>query len=368
MTIRLSASLFLLSLFTISCNENLSVNIPLKPVDLTKDWARAAPESQGFDNVFLTFAYQKAETIGNLLSLIVIRNGYLVVEKYYNGNTVNSLNHIRSGTKSIISALTGIAIEKGFIKGTNETLLQLIPSIVDTCSPAKKAITLDNLLTMRSGFDWSEEGSTGASGYDAWASAPDQINFLLQKNLSYQPGTIFNYNSAAVHLISVILTENTHRSTLDFLNNYLFRYLGITSESWERDNRGYYNGAAGLQLRPVDIAKFGQLFLQKGNNGEQQIIPKDWVEKSTSVIVPFYGYNTGSFRDVNYGYLWWIEKGHAHYAYTAWGYGGQFIYVVPDLNLVVVTTAKFNGLGSSVWQQGSSIEDLIVNYIVRSVK
>lgn len=270
-------------------------------------------------------------------SLLVVRHGRLIAEQYFGTVTADSLNDGRSVTKSITSLLVGIAISKKIITGTTERLDTLIHPPVAQITGAKAAITVDNLLTMTSGFEWDET----EAGYDAWALAPDQIDYLLERPLSDQPGTRFNYNTAAVHLISAGLEEATGLTEEEFARRNLFPPLGITADAWETDDRGFNNGGAGLALRARDLAKIGQLVLQDGRSGETQVVPTEWIHRELAVH-EHTGGAYGPVSNLDYGYLWWLTTADGHRVEFAWGFRGQYIVLVPDLDLVVVATGALD--------------------------
>jgi CubicO group peptidase (beta-lactamase class C family) len=212
---------------------------------------------------------------------------------------------------------------------------------------------------MSAGFEWNELGDV--SEYNDWVLARDQLDYLLARPLIAPPGTTFSYNSAAVHLLSAVLQEHAG-GTAAFADARLLGPLGITQRDWEVDDRGIPNGGAGLYLRPLDMAKLGQLVLQRGRSGSKEVIPTAWIDESIRAhIVPHS--SVPGLGDLGYGYLWWLGRSGGHDAAFAWGYGGQFIYIVPDLDLVVVTTATWQGLGTGQAAQAESILAFIATRI-----
>lgn len=333
-------------------------------IDLSNELSTASPASQNIDASQLEAAYQKAGQTTGLQSLLVLRNGLLVAEEYFSGYNENRLNHVRSVTKSVISTLIGIAIEKGFLQNTNQTLAEYLGPYAENLDAQKGQITIEQLLTMTSGFSWNE---TGGNEYSTWRSSVDQINYVIDKPLVATPGLQFNYNSGAVHLLSVILTRATGMSTLDFADKYLFGPLGISIVAWEQVSGNFYNGGAGLQFTARDMAKFGLLFLQNGFSGDQEIVPSAWVQQSWQQHQTL-GFSFGAMQSVHYGYLWWMDKGQNHDAFLAWGYGGQFVYCVPDLNLVVIATSRWQLAAADASAQEQANLDLIINNVLPAVK
>jgi CubicO group peptidase (beta-lactamase class C family) len=315
----------------------------------TGGWRTSSPEEQGMDSRKLA---QMLDAISqqnlNLHSLLVVRNGYLVSETYFRAYQQDTKHEIYSITKSFVSTLIGIALDKGFIDTTDHRILDYFPQrTFENTDKYKEAITLDNLLTMRSGLDWQE----GDPAYMALIQSPDWVKFMLDKPLDQPPGTWFNYCSGCSHLLSAILEETTGMNTFDFAKQNLFQPLGITDVTWDSDSQGIPIGGWGLQLTPRDMAKLGYLYLYNGVWDGDQIVSGDWVNRATQT-------HTETDSDFGYGYQWWTYPSLS--AYMALGRYGQTIFVVPRSNLVVVATAE---LDSHV-----SIFRLIQDYILPAVQ
>jgi CubicO group peptidase (beta-lactamase class C family) len=267
----------------------------------------------------------------NIHSVLVIRNGYIVTEAYFPPYQQDSKHELWSVTKSVVSALVGITIDEGSIDGVNQPVLDYFPDpTIASSDPRKQTMTLEHLLTMTSGLDWSDDRSI----YGMMRSR-DAPRYVLDRLLDEEPGTRFNYNSGNTHVLSAIIQETSGRSTLDFAREHLFDPLGISDVEWETDSSGIPIGGWGLWMRPRDMAKLGYLYLNEGVWDGQQVIPADWVRESTEprlqveeVLEPW---------DLYYGYGWWV---HEFGAYAAHGRGGQFIFVFPDLEVVVVFTSS----------------------------
>jgi CubicO group peptidase (beta-lactamase class C family) len=258
-------------------------------------------------------------------SLLVVREGSLVMEAYFPPYSHRVRQNTFSCTKSFTSALIGIALREGYIESVDQRALDFLPDVALPEDDPRYAITIEDLLRMRCGLYWPESSVSYSSGENILMQmlrSPDWIQFILDQPMETTPGSVFNYNSGCSHLLAVILREATGMSPLSFARQYLFEPLGITAVSWMPDRTGANFGGGGLWLRPRDMAKFGQLYLQGGVWNDQQIIPADWVEASVS--------------DSTYGYQWWMLAGGA---YAALGYRGQRIVVFPDREMVVVITA-----------------------------
>ncbi len=191
----------------------------------TIGWKTSTPELQGMDSIKLSIAVEFIQNrLPDVYSLLVVKNGYLVYEKYFYIGSVGRSAEIRSVTKSITSTLIGIALEKGYINSVEQKLIEFFPEYyTDGLDPKKKEISLENLLTMSAGFQWNERGPISRE----WAWSPDRMKFAIQLPLENRPGKVFEYNTSASHLLSGILTKTTKISTLDFANQHLFPYFHI---------------------------------------------------------------------------------------------------------------------------------------------
>jgi len=347
-----------------ACGPGITDVVQRPPEDLSRGWVTATPASVGVDGAQLASAYDNARAIPGMRSLLVVRQGKLVGEEYFGGNRADSVNHLRSGTKTVTALLTGIALRQGAIRSTARTLTEVIPASVIAIPDDKRGITVKHLLTMTAGFQWNE---TGVAEYNNWVLSSDQLAYVLARPLSDVPGQRFNYNSAAVHLLSAIIAEATGKSERQFAQENLFTPLGITDVRWETDSRGYNNGAAGLSLRPRDIAKIGALILQEGYSGESEIVPADWIrEISTAKTRGVWTF--GNFGLLDYGDLLWLGRAGGDEVWLAQGYGGQAIVVVPALDMVVVATSTWQGIGTYAGPQATTIIDLILGEVLPAAR
>lgn len=310
----------------------LVITTPLLAQDYwpSEGWQTSTPEEQGMDSQLLAdmLVYIKEHDI-NIHSVLVIRNGYIVTEAYLAPYDETTLHELRSCTKSFTSALMGIAIEQGMIEGVDQLMLDYFPErTIENLDEAKQGITLDNLLTMSAGFDWP--GGILEPIINEMSLRPDWLQFVLDRPVVDEPGTKFVYNSGGSNVLAAIVEGATGMKAFDYAEQYLFEPLGITEYRWAQDPRGHTLGGFGLRLTPRDMAKFGYLYLNNGLWDGEQIIPAEWVADSTIKRI-----DANPLSD-SYGYQWWVDnKGY----YMALGYGGQYIIVKPDLNLVVVFTS-----------------------------
>jgi CubicO group peptidase (beta-lactamase class C family) len=302
----------------------------------TDGWRTSTPEEQGIDSEALTelIDYLQSQDGLAIHSLLIIRNGHVVTDAAFYPYPPSTLHNLESVTKSFTSTLIGIAIDQGHIESVDSPLLGFFPErTVANLDANKEAMTLANSLTMRSGFECS--GSGGSTDGQMWAS-PDWVQFALDLPMATEPGVIYNYCNPNPHLLSAIIQETTGMSALAFAEEQLFEPLGIGDAVWATDPGGTNHGYGDLYLAPHDMAKLGYLFLNRGMWEDQQVVSAEWVEAATT-----------SEQSRGYGYLWWLNPGFDFYWAT--GTGGQNIFVLPDQDMVVVTTGATGGGGTGGW-------------------
>ena len=315
--------------------------VPDGPIELSAPWVEAPPGLVGVDEAGLNAAFEQASGIGRLRSLLVVKDGLLIAEEYFGGASVETLHDVRSVTKSVVATLTGIAIDEGHIASLDDPIDLYLDPAVAPLTTEQRAITVRHLLNMTGGFEWDETG--GGGDYAAWITSGEHIGFLLDRPLETPPGSAFRYNSAAVHLLGVVVASAVDEPLEVFADRVLFSPLGVTTVAWEGLSGGFVNGGAGIDLRARDLLRFGQLYLQDGVSGDGDVLPHGWVGAATQPAFTWRA-SYGALDSYTYGRLWWISESQPETAYLAWGYGGQFIYVVPDLELVVVATTNWSGL------------------------
>ena len=321
---------------------------------LPDGWVTATPESVGFEARQLC-AIGDAVRHGRLWNLhgaVVVRRGRLVFEQYFSGPDERwgspvgnvtfgpeTLHDVRSITKSIVSLLYGIAHAQGQVGSLDRPLLDAFPEFADLrTEPARMRILVKHALTMTMGTEWNEDlpYTDPQNGERQMEAAADRYRFVLDRLLVAAPGERWNYNGGATAVIAKLVSRGTGRPLLDFAQERLFAPLGITDVEWFTDRKGELKAASGLRLRPRDLAKIGQLVLQRGRWGEQEVIPGRWLQEATTAQA-----QTDRFR--RYGYQWWLGGspfGDAEMPWVAgFGLGGQRLFIVPELELVVVVTA-----------------------------
>lgn len=284
------------------------------------------------DSARLARAYAQAAAMPRLRSLLVQWRGDTVGERYFRGATATTPANIKSASKSVISALVGIALHEGRLRGLDQPLAELLPTETRGLDAAKRAITLEDLLTMRAGLQ-----STSFGVYGSWVSSRNWVRDALRRPMVAPPGRLGGpmlYSTGSTHLLSAALVRATGTSTHAFAQRALARPLGFRLRGWTTDPQGIHFGGNEMRMTPREMLAFGTLYLNGGRapNGTQ-VVPRAWVDSSW--VVRTYS----PFNGNGYGYGWWHRRLAGRDVHFAWGYGGQFIFVVPSLALVVVTTS-----------------------------
>ena len=283
--------------------------------------------------------------------------GSLILERYYNGARASQLANIKSASKSVIAALVGIAMSKRLIKSVDQPIVEYFPELARDPEPRKREITIDDLLTMRSGLD-----STSGREYGAWVRSRNWVRYVLARPMIDDPGTRVEYSTGTSHLLSAVLTKATRMSTWQFAQEELATPLGFTLARWPQDPQGIYFGGNEMLMTPRQMVRFGELYENNGRIGARQVIAKEWVDKADDGVGRS---RWGSDRE--YGCGFWIREFAGHRSFYAWGYGGQFIFIVPDLDLVVVTTSR-SDVARERRDHLGAIYDLVEQQIVPAIK
>lgn len=299
--------------------------------DAGADWPRTPPEEQGMDSTLLRTGLTELGNNASLFSVLVIRHDRLVAERYYHGSGAGQSNNVHSASKSILQALVHIAVAKGYIGSLDDPVADYLPEYFDTTSGTasldKKRITIRHLLTMTSGLDWTEDSTES----QVEKASTDWVQEILGRSLVSAPGATYNYSSGNTHVVSAVLQKATRMSTCQFAHRYLFGPMGVTAEHWGRDPRGIFSGGYNLYLTPREMAKFGLLYLHDGKWDGRPLVPHGAVRAAqarTTQVDDTFAYSEG----------WWADTISGRSAYFAWGYGGQFVYVIPSADLVLVTS------------------------------
>jgi CubicO group peptidase (beta-lactamase class C family) len=277
----------------------------------------------------LDSAYARAAQLPRLRSLVVQVDGKIIGERYFRGATRTRRANIKSASKSIIAILVGVAIHEKRLPGLDQRIDRYFPDyFAKVDDPRKRDITVRDLVSMRSGLE-----STSFNNYGRWVTSGNWVRFALARPMIDQPGGSMIYSTGSSHLLSAILTKATGMSTLRYANAKLGKPLGITIPPWQRDPQGIYFGGNDMYLTPREMLRIGQLYLDRGRYNGKQVVPAEWVD--SSLVARVYS----PFNGNGYGYGWWTRTTNGQPYHFAWGYGGQFIFVVPWLRAVVVTTS-----------------------------
>ena len=273
-------------------------------------------------------AMDRAARLPRLRSLLISIDGRLVEERYFRGARSSDWANLKSASKSVLSTLVGIALDQGYLESLQDTIWEFLPEYLDVADATKEKITLEDLLTMRSGLE-----TTSNRNYGRWVQSSDWVRHVLTRRVVGEPGGRMIYSTGSSHLLSAVLTKATGMSTLAFARLYLGQPLGIRIHSWMRDPQGIYFGGNEMRMTPRAMLEFGELYLRRGRVGGRQVVSESWIQASLKPRTQ------SRWSGRQYGYGWWIRTMAGHQVYYAWGYGGQFIFVVPDLKMVVVTTS-----------------------------
>jgi len=273
---------------------------------------------------------ERAAELPRLHAIVVVHRGEIVAEEAFRGPATDRAVNIKSASKTILSALVGIAIGKGVIAGTDAEILPLLGSRAPQgLDPMVETITVDHLLTMRAGLD----RTSGGQNYGPWVMSPNWVRYALARPFVDVPGGGWLYSTGNTHLLSAILTDASGETTLELARAWLGTPLGIEIPPWTRDPQGIYFGGNEMAMSPRALAAFGEMYRRGGVTSEGvRVVPESWIDASWKPKT----YGRGGQI---YGYGWFIAQAHGHPVYFAWGFGGQMLYVVPSLELTVAITS-----------------------------
>ncbi|HEV2154596.1 serine hydrolase [Bradyrhizobium sp.] len=351
------------------------------PAALDDGWEIASPDSVGMDGAQLcTIAARLAQRATAIHSVVVVRHGKLVFEQYFPGYdqpwgqpdgqhefSATTKHDMRSASKSVVSLLVGIAIDRKLIAGVDEPVLRFFPDHQAVKQAGWEAITLRHLLTMSSGIKWDEMRAWTDPKNDEphLISETDPIGYVLAKPVAAPPDALWNYSGGGTELLGNILERVSGKPLEAFAREVLFQPLGITDVEWKAYKNGKIAAAAGLRLRPRDAAKIGQLVLNRGRWNGQQIVSADWIAQSITPRFQAVGLFGGTLF---YGYQWWMGRSLANGKEIKWvgafGWGGQRIFIVPELDLVMMTSAAQYGQP----KEGLAAIDILTNTVIPSVR
>jgi CubicO group peptidase (beta-lactamase class C family) len=295
-----------------------SAQAPVRPADAV------AAEQAGLRPVI-----EQARSLPGLRTLLIARNGTMLVEEVFRGPPADRPVNIKSASKTILSALVGIAIERNLLDGVDAPAVPLLrTSAPRDGDPRLERITVGHLLSMRAGLE-----RTSGANYGTWISSPDWVRFILSRPFVDEPGGRMLYSTGSSHLLSAVLTKVARKSTLSLAREWLGTPLGIGFGAWTRDPQGIYLGGNEMALSPRALLRFGEMYRQGGVIEGRRVVPESWVRESWTPRT------ASPFTGDAYGYGWFIRQTGEHTIYYAWGYGGQMLYVVPGLGLTAVMTS-----------------------------
>ncbi len=286
--------------------------------------------SQQTDSLIIENIIQTADEIPTVRSLIIQQKGTLLVAEGFDDRDLNHPFNIKSASKSIIGLLTGIALEKGFIPSFDEPIKTYFPDYFSEHPDSiKESITIRNLLRMQAGLR-----STSSRNYGAWVISDNWVEFALDQDFSERIGGKMVYSTGTSHLLSVIISKASNMTTKAFAEKYLFKPMNIRVGGWDKDPQGYFMGGNNLSLKPTDMLKIGQLMLNSGIYKNEQLVSPDYIRES------FKTYTYSNYNPYGYGYQWWNQEIDGYNVFFAWGNGGQYIFIIPELDAVVVLTSS----------------------------
>ncbi|HUH76451.1 MAG TPA: serine hydrolase [Devosia sp.] len=272
----------------------------------------------------------EAAALDPLETVIIAQDGNILAERGYKGHSVTDPTNIKSASKTVISALVGIAIDKGILEGVDQLIAPLLADdLPEKPDPRINDINIGNLLSMQAGLE-----CTSGENYGRWVASPNWVRFALAQPFADDPGGAMQYSTGSSHLLSAILTKKTGQSTLALAREWLAEIHGFSIASWDRDPQGIYLGGNQMAMSPRSLLAFGEVYRNGGLSADgTRVVPEGWIEQSWQPRT------TSRLNGDAYGYGWFIRSIAGERVPYAWGYGGQMLYIVPDLNITVVMTS-----------------------------
>jgi CubicO group peptidase (beta-lactamase class C family) len=303
---------------------------------------------------------KKISQISRVSSFILHQNDQIIVDYFAKGAGRDRPINIKSASKSLLNALVGIALERGDLKTLDAPIANYLPQYFARIPQGdnRRDITIRHLLTLSSG-----QPSTSIYNYGAWVTSKDWVAYALNQTPLAVPGSQFIYSTGDTHLLAAVLTKATGVSLRTYAQRHLFDPLGVEIGAWDRDPQGIYFGGNNVALSPDALLKFGKLYLDGGQVNGRRILPAEWIK--TSWTPRFIRSSFNGRHD--YGYLWWRADFGGHSTWFAWGYGGQFLFVIPSLEAVVVLTgdpdARSRGGNEVIYEL---MDETIVPFLVQN--
>jgi CubicO group peptidase (beta-lactamase class C family) len=336
------------------------------------DWDLSTPAREGLDPLLVARLYHEAARLETLYGVLVVKNGRLVAERYFHAGSIDQLSNRMSMTKSVTSALVGLALEQGCLAGLDRTMVEYFPELsARITDPRKARITIRDMLQMRAGYPWEEhypEHFDAIFMRNNWHWLPHVADIPLVAD----PGSAFGYSNLTSHLLAVITARSCKTELEAYAQEHLFSPIGARVGGWSKDADGHTWGFWGIELTARDMARFGLLYLHGGEWQGRQVVPSAWVKDSLrrySDGINFTGWFSSAlgrhFRDLGYGYQWWSASVGSHRVAFAWGHGGQLIVLLHELHMIIVTTADplIHLPGELGWKHEGAIIDLVGGFI-----
>jgi len=323
---------------------------------VTVTWRAHPGDAHGFDAFALAEAVDRASDLAPLTSLLVARDTTTVAEVYFNGRDPSDAANLKSASKSVLSALTGIALADGALESVNQPIGPFFPTFLAD-APRKQRITIGNLLTQQVGLE-----STSFGNYGEWVASNNWVADALRRPMVDRPGGDMIYSTGNTHILGAVLAQATGQSLRAFAQERLFGPLGVRIGSWQQDPQGRYFGGNNLALTPQGMLRFGQLYLNHGRYEGQEILPPEWIDTSWRTYV------RSTYHGHQYGYLWFTHDFAGERVAFAWGYGGQYIFVVPRLDLVVVCTSSLRNRPHGSDDHNEQLLRLLAEHIIPAAR
>ncbi len=308
----------------------LALIATLPAVSVTRSFAQSATGGDVL-NERIGGLLEAARRLDSLETVIVTRDGDVLAERAFGNNALTGSTNIKSASKSIVSALVGIAIDKGLLKGVDQPIETVLRSdFPENPDPRLSKITIGHLLSMRSGLD-----RMSGPNYGRWVASRNWVRTALAADFVDEPGGGMLYSTASTHLLSVILTKVSGKPTLALARDWLGPLKGFRIGAWDRDPQGYYLGGNQMAMTPRSLHAFGELYRRGGVTADgtrlisEAWIRESWIQRTNSV-----------FNGDGYGYAWFLKDMAGERVNYAWGYGGQMLYIVPSLDLTVTMTSN----------------------------
>ncbi len=329
----------------------------------TESWQYSTPEIQNMNSTMLETVDELMENYScGVRSFLVVRNDYIVHETYYSPYyTENHTQYLYSSTKGIVSLLVGLAIFQGYIDNVSQKVVDFFPDrTIENLDSLKEEITLEHLLTMTSGLEWDEANYTTFNDMFEMRETDDWIQYILDRPMVAEPGSIFNYNSGCSHLLAGIINATTGMTPLEFAEEHLFSPLGIERYGWLGDSQGLSYGGSDLVLTPRGMAKIGMLYLKGGIWDGQRIVSTEWIDQSVTPHTHDDNRTQYGWQREYYGYQWWVHSSSGFYATQ--GREGQHIYVIPEHDIIIAFTGHVTDT-----EYPFSFDDMVRDYVLAAV-